>query len=136
MSRENVEIVRRCFDVLNRERLDVVLNEIDVACDPAIEIRQGAGRLPDLNRFRGREAVKAWFAAILGTLDTHFETDEFIDAGDSVVVLFRQISRGRASGVELTNPFAAVYELRDGKIIYMDIFRTRAEALAAVGLRE
>jgi ketosteroid isomerase-like protein len=135
MSRENVEIVRRCFDLLNREGL-AALNEIEVFCDPEVEIRRGVGRLPDMNRVRGHEALKAWCTEILGTLDTRFETDEFIDAGSSVVVVFRHIARGRASGVELTSPFAFVYRLKEGRITYMDGYRTREEALEAVGLRE
>jgi ketosteroid isomerase-like protein len=64
------------------------------------------------------------------------EVDEFIDAGDCVVVVFRQISRGRASGAELTNRFAFVYALRNGRIFYMEGYRTREKALEAVGLAE
>ena len=64
------------------------------------------------------------------------EADEFVDAGDSVVVVFRQIARGRASGAGVTNRFAFVYGFRQGKIDYVDGYRTKREALEAVGLRE
>src|SRR4051812_26738090 len=95
------------------------------------------GRLPDMDTtIRGREAVKAWAESLFETLDVHLETDEFIEAGDSVVVVFRQIARGRASGAELTSHLAFVYGLRSGKIVSADGYRTRREALEAVGLRE
>jgi ketosteroid isomerase-like protein len=53
-----------------------------------------------------------------------------------VVVVFRQISRGRASGAEVTNRFAFVFALRNGRIFYMEGYRTRENALEAVGLRD
>jgi ketosteroid isomerase-like protein len=84
---------------------------------------------------RGLEGVKAWFGEIFMSFDLRVEADEFVDAGDSVVVVFRQIARGRASGAELTSRFA-VYGFRDGKISSVDGYRTRADALEAVGLRE
>ncbi|HZA89221.1 MAG TPA: nuclear transport factor 2 family protein [Solirubrobacterales bacterium] len=103
MSQENVELVRRCIETVNRGGLQVALELIDEFADPDIELR-AVGRLPDLGRLlRGREAVKAWFAQVLGTFDWRVEADEFIDAGDAIVVVARQIARGRGSGAEVTN---------------------------------
>ena len=134
MSRENVEVVKRCFDLLNKGRVE---EAIDTYCHPNVEIRRSVGRLPDLSgKLSGREACKAWFAQLLGTLDIRLEGDEFIDAGDSVVVVFRQIAREPASGAELTSRFSFVYGLHDAKVTYMDGYRTKDEALEAVGCGE
>jgi ketosteroid isomerase-like protein len=135
MSQENVEVVRRCFDLLNREGVEGVLAAIDDVCDPEMEMGY-VGRLPDVGGVHGREAVKTWFAEVLGTLDMRFEVDEFIDAGDSVIAVFRQIARGRASGAGLTDRFVFVLGVRDGKVTSMDGYRTKDEALEAVGLSE
>ena len=138
MSQENVEVVRRCFDLLNRDGPGALDEIIDELCDPEVEILRAVGRLPDadVSRVRGREAVKAWFSELYGTLDIRLEADEFIDAGDSVVVVFRQMVRGRGSGVELINRFAFAYGFRMGKVTSMDGYRTKREALEAVGLSE
>jgi ketosteroid isomerase-like protein len=135
VSQQNVEIVRRGFEVLNRDGLQGALRFIDEVCDPEAEVR-AIGRLPDVKRVRGPDAVKAWFGELFGTFEIRLEADEFIDAGDSVVVVFRQIARGRTSGAELTDRFGFVYGFRNGKITYLDGYHTKREALEAVGLRE
>lgn len=108
---------------------------VDEVVDPDIELR-ATGRLPDVGRVRGREAFKKWFAQILGTFEWRLEADEFIDAGDAVVVVARQATRGRASGVEVISRPVFVYGFRGGKVTYIDAHRTKSEALDAVGLRE
>jgi hypothetical protein len=42
----------------------------------------------------------------------------------------------KASGAEITNRFVTVWGVRQGKVTYLDAYRTKAEALEAVGLRE
>jgi ketosteroid isomerase-like protein len=136
MSQENVEVVYRCFELLDRDgpaALDEILGEF---CDPEVGVRS-VGRLPDRDTSaRGREAVKRWFTDLCTTLDLRLEPDEFIDAGELVVVVFRQIGRGRVSGVELTSRFAFVYGLRDKRVTCMEGYRTKRESLEAVGLSE
>ena len=136
MSQENLDVVRRAFDLLERDgpaALDEILLEL---CHPDVEVRS-VGRLPDrASTARGRAAVKAWFTDLFATLETRLEVEEYIDAGESVVVVFRQVSRGRASGAELTSRFAFVYVLRNGRLVYMEGYRTREEALEAAGLPE
>jgi ketosteroid isomerase-like protein len=136
MSEENVEIVRRCFDVVNRGDLDAIFGLIDEVFDPEVEIR-AVGHLPDEPTvLRGREGVKEFWAQILGAFDWHFEVEEFTDMGDAVVVDFRQIARGRESGVEVANRLFGLARFREGKVIYTDAYRTKGQALEAAGLRE
>ena len=42
--------------------------------------------------------------------------------------------RGRGSGVEVDSRFYEIYTLRDGKIVRVDEFAERSEALKAAGL--
>jgi uncharacterized protein len=60
------------------------------------------------------------------------EADEFLEFGDHVVVLATYHGRGRGSGVELSQEGAHVWELRDRKVVRLEIFATRAKALASV----
>jgi len=60
------------------------------------------------------------------------EADQYLEFGDHVVVLATYHGRGRGSGVELSQEGAHVWELRDGKVVRLEIFATRAKALASV----
>jgi uncharacterized protein len=60
------------------------------------------------------------------------DADEFLEFGDHVVVLATYHGRGRGSGVELSQEGAHVFELRDGKVVRLEIFATRAKALQRV----
>ena len=62
---------------------------------------------------------------------------EFIDAGDGVVVVpVATTVLGKGSRVPIESGHTWVYDVRDGKIIRERAFRSKAEALEAVGLRE
>ena len=61
--------------------------------------------------------------------------EEFEDLGDRVVATVRLRGRGRGSGIEIDARFYDVYTLRDGKIVRMDQFTERSDALEAVWLR-
>ena len=135
MSQENVEVIRRGMDVINEGRLQAVLEFIDEFVDPDMELRT-AGHLPDVGRGRGREAAKAMWAEIMGTFEWRFETEEIIDAGDAVIVVTRQIARGRGSGAEATNRVVMVFGFRDGRVTSVDAYKTKSEALEAAGLSE
>ena len=132
MSRENVELVRRRFDAVNRRDFDALVeltepNAVwwDRSHDPV-----GAGP------HRGREAGLQQLAEILEDVDLQAHPDEFIDAGDSVVVGVRLTGRGRASGVDFDEHEFHVFTLRDGKVTEQREYRGRSDALKAVGLKD
>ena len=64
------------------------------------------------------------------------EPVELIDLWDRLVVLADLPVRGRASGVPLTEKFAGVYTLRDGRTVRQQDYLDHAQALEAVGLGE
>jgi ketosteroid isomerase-like protein len=103
MSQENVETMRAAYAAVE-DGPEAALRITDEIVDPDIEIRS-VGRVPDETPVRGREPAKAWFARLTRSEDFefHVEPEEFIDAGDAVVVVTRQIARGRASGIEVAN---------------------------------
>ena len=68
-----------------------------------------------------------------------FEThqEEFLPAGDRVLVLGHWHARARGSRVELKGqPASWVIDLRDGKVARLQTFTDRVEALEAAGLSE
>jgi ketosteroid isomerase-like protein len=131
MSQENVEIVRRCCEAFNRADYEAALD----ALDPAIEY--DLSHFPDGRVYQGREGVREAFRTWLGTWDDYRqEQEEFIDAGDEVVVCVREHGRGKGSGLKLARATFGVWTMNDQRVIRIRFYGTKAEALEAVGLSE
>ena len=64
--------------------------------------------------------------------DWRAEADDYLELGDYVVVLASYYGRGRGSGVEISQPGAHVFRLRDGKVVRLEIFANRAKAIESV----
>ena len=124
MSQQDVETVRSGYDAFNRKDIPAVL----ALYDPQIEwIEAGGGRAPS-GTFRGPQSVaNEVFATVPQNFDDfHAEPEQFIDAGEHVVVVGR--FRGRAkSGATLDAPFVHVYRMRNGKAVR---FQNYVEATA------
>jgi ketosteroid isomerase-like protein len=131
MSQENVEIARRGYEYLNRT------GEPDYALlDPEVVI-DVSRRTFDPLIYHGHQGMRELAALIREQWATmRVEPQEFIDAGDSVVVSVRLVGVGKQSGVETTANAAHIWTFRDGKIVRQTIFQTMDEALEAAGLRE
>jgi ketosteroid isomerase-like protein len=61
------------------------------------------------------------------------ELVELIDAGDQVVASTVLHGRGNASGADVTDTYVFIYKLRDGLIVEGWEYRTKEEALEALG---
>jgi len=68
--------------------------------------------------------------------DYRVEADEFIDAGDQVVVAVRARGTGKASRMELDQGFVLVWTLKGGLLSRLRVFTSRKQAMEAAGLRE
>ena len=124
MSDENVEIVRR-FLVLDFDEALMYVDP-DIVWNPVEE-----------SPAQGHDAVRASTARWKSEWDDYELTPEgFADAGDRVVATVRFRARGRGSGIEVDARLYDVFTLRDGKIVRMDQFTERSEALEAVALGE
>ena len=64
------------------------------------------------------------------------EAEEIVAAGDSVLVHVHQRGVGRASGVPSELRYFTLWSFRGPRIIRIESFRDRAEALEAAGLSE
>ena len=128
MSQENVEIVREAWDAYSRGDYD----RAGGFHDPHIVVVT----LED-GVVYGNDAVlanyKRWNEAWEGVETT---LEEAIGRGDRVFLTVRFQGRGRASGIEIDNRHYEVYTLRDGKVLRIDEYGHRAEALEAAGLSE
>ena len=126
MSQENVDAV--CLSIEAYQRGDYVAATAYLAPDVMWESGQ---ELPA----QGPAAVRRmWTRWTSDWEQLDMVDEEFIDAGDHVVVVMHYRARGRLSGVAVEKEEFEVHTFRDGQCVRKVNFGTRAEALEAVGL--
>jgi ketosteroid isomerase-like protein len=144
MSQENVETVRRAFEIFNHYgETDLSRDERDAAFDAYAALATtdfvyveppewpGAGVHEGLDEYR--QVLEGFFEALS---QMTAEIEETFDAGDKVVVFVRWRARGTSSGAELEMRPGQVFTLRDGRIAKQEVYLDREEALEAAGLAE
>jgi ketosteroid isomerase-like protein len=132
MSQENVEVVRRFFDALERRDFDAALK--DVAPDCEFDNSSNLGEWRGVHR--GHDQIRQLWRSFLEPWESFWpEQDEVIDAGDRVVACGTAHLRGR-DGIEVTAKQSFVFTFRDGVVTHVEALNERAEALEAAGLSE
>ena len=130
MSKENVEIVRGAFEFEVHGRGDPSEAQAYFAPDyVSYPVEEG----PSFGLDAIRDNIERWREA---WEELEVTAEEFIDAGDRVLVTEHHRGRGRGSGIEVDTHLYSVYTLRNGKVIRADQYADRTEALKAAGLRE
>jgi uncharacterized protein len=126
MGQENVDIVREIHDAWRQGDF----SSSDWA-DPEIEFITQGPEVPAGTGVRGIEAMARTWREWLGAWeDFHAEPEEFIDGGDSVLVLVRFRGRGKSSGLSVEElPGANVHTLAEGKIVRLALYTDRQQAL-------
>jgi ketosteroid isomerase-like protein len=137
MSEENVNIIRRAFEEFSRGGWEPLMGTV---WDPEIVWDMSPTGIPGLGVYRGFEELRAFFEDWFGTFpfdEWEQEVDDVIDCGDQrVLVLTRQRGHGAASGADTELEYAQVVEFRREKMIKVDVYLDRTEALKAAGLSE
>ena len=127
MSGENVELIRRIYDIWAREESarDLIADDVEYV-NPSYAVEPGTRR--------GRKS----FSVVRDTYeDFNVHVERIVDAGhDDVVVLARYTASGRGSGVPLEGEHGYVWTVRDGQAVRFQWFQSHREALEAAGLSE
>ena len=130
MSQEEGDVVRRAvqFEFSGRGGLD----EAEAIFDPDVvmnPIEEG----PSYGVDAIRDNIEHWKTA---WEELEVTPEEFMDAGDRVLVTIRHRARGRGSGIEVDACFYEVYTVFSGKVVRVDEYVVWSEALEAAGLSE
>jgi ketosteroid isomerase-like protein len=134
MSRENLEVLRDHYAAVNERDFKRALAHYDVDVElvvPPGDLRAG--------EFKGRDAVGAWFGEWLSAFDreARFDITELTELdGGAVLLVADHRARGRISGAPIQGTVVWLYRFRQGKIVRVEGYASRDEALAAVALRE
>jgi ketosteroid isomerase-like protein len=134
MSQENVEIVREAFESFlggDEEKTAQLL-------DPEVEFHGTVGGLQEGQIAHGQSEIDQTFESedLEAWEERRLEPEEFIDAGDDVVVLLHEYRRGKGSGVELETETAVVVAVSGGRVVRIQGYMDRGAALEAAGLRK
>jgi uncharacterized protein len=136
MSQENVETVRRGYELYAAGDLDGVAALFSADAELADGGGLGVAGTAAGTRYGAEGFLRAAEEALEAFEEYRVEAEDFIDAGDAVVVPVRISGRGRASGAKLETRLAHLWVFgSDGNVNRGEVYRTAAEALAVVGKR-
>ena len=129
MSQENVEVIRRGFEHW------LTTGDFRAPADLVWDVSNLGW--PDQQVYLGAEGAMQFNAEWADAWDDwEIEVEEYIDAGERVVVILNQRGRAKATGIPVDMRFAQVWTLRDAQGVRMQMFASVEEALEAVGLQE
>jgi ketosteroid isomerase-like protein len=130
--RTNSQIVRRVY----KSWFDGDVTSALDCLDPKI-VWEAIPDAPDAGTYRGHAGVRRYMEDWLGDFDLHsMDFEEIIEVEDRLVAVQRARATGKGSGVETQLHYVVAYWFRDNRVIEIREFRTKAEALEAVGLSD
>jgi ketosteroid isomerase-like protein len=152
MSQENVELVRRYFEAV--ERAVAVYWQGPRSLADSLRAGEAPPEIADAMRYLHPNIE--WKSALIGITargheDTARGVDQFLDAAQDyrinvpevtdlsdgqVLAVVRLAMKGKASDIDVNATIFSIVTVEDGLIIRMDEYPERAEALEAVGLSE
>ena len=134
MSEENVEILRRAVEAFNERGITGAVTD-ELFADN-VEFHEPPEQ-PAPRSARGREEVRQLFGEFDAAWAEHkSEPEEFRALDDErVLVLSVERFKGR-DGMAIDAPGAAIFTVRDGRIVEWQAFWDRQSALEAAGLSE
>ena len=131
---ESVEVVRRWWAGFNEDGMPPL-----ELCDEGIEIRNPPD-FPVRGLFQGHDGVRLWRNQVFDIFeDARVEPEDIVDVhddGETVLMLLRASGTASYTGIEVDVEWAAIWTIRDGKVLRARGYLNRADALEAAGLSE
>jgi ketosteroid isomerase-like protein len=148
MSSENVELARRIAARMAPDEFVAAFNDEETvratnsALEPLVEANVviemvGPEYLGQRLTYEGVDGyIEAWQEWLTPYESYRAETEEYIDAGDKVVMLVRQLGQTKTGGVPIEAESAVVFSFRAGKLSRLEFYLDRDRAMKAAGLSE
>jgi len=127
----NTDTLKQGYEAFGRGDLDAATENFS---DDVRWENPEAPQVPNNGATEGKDAVKGLFAQ-LGDYWESFEVipDEFLESGDTVVVLSHGNVKGKETGKEVKLPWVHVWRFRDGKVTEVQALTDTALAADALG---
>ena len=137
MSQENIELVRRITEAVDRGDLDGAVTIANPPPEFEFDPSTWFPQADLLGVQRGPDGLRRVLEPFLSEFDDlHVELRELLDAGDQVFAGATVRGSGKHSGVEASMDLWGVWTFREGRAVRWQGFMDRAAALEAAGLRE
>jgi ketosteroid isomerase-like protein len=128
MSQQNVQLVQdslESFAATGEPPWDLIHEQVEVHDHDIM----------DADEYRGHAGFGRWLGDWAAAWSEYtMQPEEFLDAGERVVAFILQKTTGHGSGISLERHDAMVFEVRDAKIVRVDYYNDRAQALTQAGL--
>jgi ketosteroid isomerase-like protein len=128
VSEHDIQAVRRIYTALTRWDIDELVADLTHDVEWSLP-----APLPWGGTHHGPDGVRAFAVIFRDHIDGPWaDPDDFLDAGDRIVVLGRLRGRARESGHEFEVEFAHVWALTDGVASRVRVYYDSAPILAAL----
>lgn len=107
---KNTEIILNLYEAFARRDVEAIMK----LTDEEIAVTQ-TDLLPWGGEFHGHEGLQTFFGKLLANIDSQVEPQEFIEAGNRVVVLGRTRGTVRKNGKSFDVRICHVWKIRSGK---------------------
>jgi ketosteroid isomerase-like protein len=130
MDEAHLELLQKFYDALGDGDVESAVG----LCDPEVEVYMNPDVVAALPP-KGHKEVASYLHGWLDSWDKYVpRPQEFIQAGDQVVVLVQLNARGRNSRFEIEEETADVFRFADRKIVQLRLYVDRNVAQRATGL--
>jgi ketosteroid isomerase-like protein len=131
--RRNLELARAGYEAFQRSDLEGVL----ALTDPEVEIYL-PNTLPNSGTYRGHEGYITWIGQWLDAWENfRIEVLAMEPVGERhVVTTIHQSAMGRGSGIPVEMDVAYMTDIREGKVIALQMYLAREEAIRVARERE
>ncbi len=124
-----MERLRGAYQAFNEGGVEAILERLA----PEFQGVRDRESSPDRETRFGKEGIKQLFDSYMEAFDVlRLEPEEFIDAGDQIVVSLHQRIRGKGSGAEVVGHIAHVWTMVGGAAVRLRVFGDKEGALKAL----
>jgi ketosteroid isomerase-like protein len=132
MSQENVEVVRRIYEQLNRGDVEGV---VELCHDDFL--MDMSERVFNPDTYRGQDGIRRFYDGVTDAWESYlWNVEETRVRGDSVVAMLHCQGQSREGGPRVDWRVAWLWKLQRGRAVTVRFYRDRGKALEAVGLAE
>jgi ketosteroid isomerase-like protein len=125
----NVDQARAAYAAWSARDLDAFVEVFS----ENVELQPFLGAGLGASKYHGHGGLRRWFEEANEAWDElRIEPHEFREVGNRLAVFLRAIGRGRGSHVEVEAEIVHVAEFRDGKVMRLEGFGDREQALKAL----
>ena len=129
MSKESLEVVSEVYEALARRDLPAMLNVIDskiVVCQTE--------QLPWGGEYLGFEGIQQFFTKLYQSIESQLAVEEFIDAGDKVIVIGTTRGRVKATGTTFNIRAVHIWKVSGGRAVRFESHVDTPKMLKVLGL--